>query len=46
MTGEEFVRGNDRLAEALADPERRARVDVIRAQMRRADRAQDDDGDA
>ena len=36
---EDFVRGNDRLAKALADPERRARVDVIRAQMRQADRA-------
>ncbi|WP_099020937.1 helix-turn-helix domain-containing protein [Mycolicibacterium palauense] len=36
---EDFVRGSDRLAKALADPERRARVDVIRAQMRQADRA-------
>lgn len=36
---EGFVRGNDRLAKALADTERRARVDVIRAQMRQADRA-------
>jgi len=36
---EKFVRGNDRLAKALADPERRARVDVIRTQMRQADRA-------
>ena len=39
---EGFVRGNDRLAKALADPERRARVDVIRAQMRQSDRAHDD----
>lgn len=35
----EFVRGNERLAQALADPDRRARVDAIREEMRQADRA-------
>lgn len=30
---ESFIRGNDRLAKALEDPERRARVDAIVAEM-------------
>jgi len=36
---ETFTRGNERLAKALSDPQRRERVDAIRAQMRQADRA-------
>lgn len=36
---EKFTRGNGRLAKALSDPDRRARVDAIRGEMRQADRA-------
>lgn len=36
---ESFIRGNDRLAKALEDPERRARVEAIVAEMDQVDRA-------
>lgn len=36
---ESFIRGNDRLAKALEDPERRARVDAIVGEMDQVDRA-------
>lgn len=36
---DKFIRGNDRIAKALADPARRERVDAIRAEMAQDDRA-------
>lgn len=36
---EKFIRGNDRLAKALSDPHRRARVNTIVDEMDQADRA-------
>ncbi len=37
---EQFVRGNARLQQMLADPETRGRVELVRAQMDQADREQ------
>lgn len=39
MTDSEFVRGNDKVARALQDPDRAGRVRAIRDQMRAADEA-------
>ena len=40
MTTSQFVRGNDRLAQALRDPARAARVAAIRHDMRQADQVE------
>jgi len=39
MSDTEFVRGNDKIARAMADPERAARVRQVRDQMDAADHA-------